>query len=297
MSHFYVTANTGDEVYGQRACRDLARNNPGAAVNTADNHEYFAENNPGLSCSNSAPPPPPPSPPSCMSGSTRVQLEADNYDQSVEVPMPSFKVVRDVVVGDKIQGLDKNMKPSTCTVEAVGDFGTGPVFGNYTEDHFILDESMGVVLPNGAKGSNEIIDKYAVLTSCPVGVDESGIGFTALASVFLGSAPLAWSDYVLIHEAIVEIVRNVGPFVFSPLSYTSMDKVKRYTTQLFRTMLKCSKDHNDCSAFELAAKKMVDNSFTKESKKKVKAGFVNFGNPHMTGSISAAVSKGNSVRE
>lgn len=263
-------------------------NNPGLAVNNADSHEYIAENDPSLSCSNQAP--------SCMSGNTRVQVEADIGDQVDKVPAPYFKIVRDLVVGDTIQGLDKNLIPSTCTVEAVGDFGTGPVFGNYTEDHFILDISREVVFPNGAIGSTEIVDKYAVLTSCPVGVDESGIGFTALASMFLGTAPLAWSDYVLIHEAIVEIVRNVGPFVFSPLSYTSMDKVKKYTTQLYRTMLKCSKNHNDCSAFEIAAKKMVDNSFTKESKKKVKAGFANFGNPYMSGSISAAVTKGKSVR-
>lgn len=296
MAHFSATAGASDHVYKQDKCRELARNNPDLAVNNAESHEYIAENAPGLSCSQSAPPPPTPSPPSCMSGNTRVQVEADIGDQSNEAPVPGFKIVRDLLVGDKIQGLDKNMIPSTCTVEAVGDFGTGPVFGNYTEDHFILDKFGGVVFPNGANGSREIIDKYAVLTSCPVGVDESGIGFTALASIFLGTEPLEWSDYVLIHEAIVEIVRNVGPFVFSPLSYTSMDKVKKYTAQLYRTMLKCSKNHNDCSAFEIAAKKMVDNSFTKESKKKVKAGFANFGNPNMSGSISAAVTKGKSVR-
>ena len=36
-------------MYGQSSARSLARSNPGEAVMNADNHEYFAENNPSLS--------------------------------------------------------------------------------------------------------------------------------------------------------------------------------------------------------------------------------------------------------
>jgi peptidyl-Lys metalloendopeptidase len=46
MSHFDVTAGTNDWVYGQSACKSLAISNPTEALDNADSHEYFAENNP-----------------------------------------------------------------------------------------------------------------------------------------------------------------------------------------------------------------------------------------------------------
>lgn len=48
MSHFYVVASTLDYVYGQTGARALADSNPDQAIMNADNHEYFAENNPYL---------------------------------------------------------------------------------------------------------------------------------------------------------------------------------------------------------------------------------------------------------
>ncbi len=48
MSHFNVVASTDDVVYGQTGARNLADTDPDAAVTNADNHEYFAENNPPL---------------------------------------------------------------------------------------------------------------------------------------------------------------------------------------------------------------------------------------------------------
>jgi peptidyl-Lys metalloendopeptidase len=46
MSHFNVTAGTDDVVYGQSGAKSLAISNPDQALNNADSHEYFAENNP-----------------------------------------------------------------------------------------------------------------------------------------------------------------------------------------------------------------------------------------------------------
>ena len=46
MSHFNVVAGTDDHVYGQAGAKNLAITNPTAALDNADNHEYFAENNP-----------------------------------------------------------------------------------------------------------------------------------------------------------------------------------------------------------------------------------------------------------
>ena len=46
MSHFNVTAGTNDWVYGQAGAKNLAISNPDQALDNADNHEYFGENNP-----------------------------------------------------------------------------------------------------------------------------------------------------------------------------------------------------------------------------------------------------------
>lgn len=46
MSHFDVVAGTDDYVYGQSGAKNLALTNPDQAILNADNHEYFAENNP-----------------------------------------------------------------------------------------------------------------------------------------------------------------------------------------------------------------------------------------------------------
>ncbi|HEY2737221.1 MAG TPA: M35 family metallo-endopeptidase [Thermoanaerobaculia bacterium] len=47
-SHFTVIAGTSDYAYGQTVCKSLATKNSNKAVNNADTHEYFAENNPKL---------------------------------------------------------------------------------------------------------------------------------------------------------------------------------------------------------------------------------------------------------
>jgi peptidyl-Lys metalloendopeptidase len=46
MSHFNVVASTDDWVYGQSGAKNLAISNPTNAIDNADSHEYFAENNP-----------------------------------------------------------------------------------------------------------------------------------------------------------------------------------------------------------------------------------------------------------
>jgi peptidyl-Lys metalloendopeptidase len=48
MSHFTVNGGTKDNAYGQTAAKNLASRTPSKAVANADNHEYFAENNPAL---------------------------------------------------------------------------------------------------------------------------------------------------------------------------------------------------------------------------------------------------------
>jgi len=48
LSHFTVIAGTDDYVYGQTDALSLALSNPTQALDNADNHEYFAENNPAV---------------------------------------------------------------------------------------------------------------------------------------------------------------------------------------------------------------------------------------------------------
>jgi len=48
-THFDKTAATQDYAYGQTACQSLAKSNSAEAIENADSHEYFAENNPALS--------------------------------------------------------------------------------------------------------------------------------------------------------------------------------------------------------------------------------------------------------
>ena len=51
ITHFTVVAGTDDYAYGQTAAKALAISSPSQAVMNADNHEYFAENNPPLETS------------------------------------------------------------------------------------------------------------------------------------------------------------------------------------------------------------------------------------------------------
>ncbi|KAJ8469577.1 hypothetical protein ONZ45_g10909 [Pleurotus djamor] len=47
-SHFTRNGGTDDHVYGQSGAKSLAISNPAFAIDNADSHEYFAENNPAL---------------------------------------------------------------------------------------------------------------------------------------------------------------------------------------------------------------------------------------------------------
>ncbi|KAH7335148.1 hypothetical protein B0J17DRAFT_695808 [Rhizoctonia solani] len=48
-AHFEANGGTSDWTYGQTNAKSLASSNPTRAIDNADNHEYFAENNPALS--------------------------------------------------------------------------------------------------------------------------------------------------------------------------------------------------------------------------------------------------------
>ena len=136
---------------------------------------------------------------------------------------------------------------------------------------------------------------YSVLTSCPVGLDESGIGFTPFSTVLFGAGAVSWSDYILIHRAIVDIVKVVGPFVFSPETYTSTEEVGEYTNAFYKALLTCNRDPKSCDALEMAALELVEMSMTDEARVKVHTAFPDLGKLNMPGSIAATVTNGASV--
>ena len=212
----------------------------------------------------------------------------------------SVKRVDDLVLGENIQGLDKYKQPATCSIEVIGHFGRGPVHGIFTDDLLVLPSNISeAVSVHGPVGELEETEKYAVLTSCPVGLDEVGAGFTPVDADFFGGDKndVSWSDYLLIHASILELVRESGSFWFSPETYQSMEQVRRYTGALYRTMLRCAKDHNDCEDFEKASEDLIENSLTENSKNLAKSTFHGLGQHRALGSASAVVSKGRSVRK
>ena len=83
--------------------------------------------------------------------------------------------VRMLEVGNFIRGVDEDITvDSSCRVEAIGTFGFGPLYGNYTSDHFLYNPDTGNVEINGDGGTKTEETKYELLTSCPSVVDESG---------------------------------------------------------------------------------------------------------------------------
>ena len=52
-----------------------------------------------------------------------------------------------------------------------------------------------------------------MMTSCPVGLDEAGTGFTPMDGDFCGqaTAEMAWSGYLLIHASMLRIMSRAVP--------------------------------------------------------------------------------------
>lgn len=240
-----------------------------------------------------------------MSGNTGLILvEEDNghdhnnlrHEKAVKTQVTKLT---DLKVGDKIQGFDHMMQPSTCTVEAIGEFGFGQLYGNYTDDHFILNPSTGMIEEHGASPSDVVTkeQKYEILTDCPLGIDESGTKFTPIDSDFCGRhlKEMSWSDYLLIHKGILRIVRATGGFWFSMSSYPDFSLVQTHAPPLCASMLKCMKDHEDCEDFEEHSIAFIDNALSESTKDIAKGVFTNIGRHRELGSAAASISAGKSV--
>lgn len=215
---------------------------------------------------------------SCMSGSTGIYLyqeEENNINNStksrvrMEEPQPHTNItsstttsttvvtlVKHLQVGQSILGLDENGTQTVCTVEAIGTFGVGTLYGNYTADHFIYNATLGTVVSHGPIGPiSHHETKYEVLTSCPLGLDESFVGFTPFDSDFCGmptstSNTMSWSEYVDLHTAVLAIVRQSGGYWFSAASYHNPQEMFTFAPEMCRTLLQCVTRVKDNTAEE-----------------------------------------------
>merc|ERR1712038_1738729 len=249
-------------------------------------------------------PVPSPAPSSCMAGKTGVSLLPSDAEKGLVRSSPpkignnrKITKVRDLQVNDIILGLDESKKLKECQVEAVGSFGFGPVYGNYTDDHFVLNPSTGNIEVHGKKGNAVVEDKYIVLTSCPIGLDESGIGFTPFDSDFFGdlTKDLTWGDYLLLHTAILRVVRETGTFWFDGSSYKDLHVLRHHAPHMGMTLLQCMKDHNDCEDLENASILFIERTLSDHAKIKAFDTFHNLGRHRELGSAASIVSAGKSL--
>ena len=229
-----------------------------------------------------------------MSGNTGT-FKATPVENSTGGFKRAVAIVKELAVGGTIEGLDADKRPALCTVEAIGQFGHGALYGNYTEDHFMLDPATGNITQHGAVGNRTVEDKYEVMTSCPVALDEAGSGFTPMDGDFCGknTSKMGWSDYLLIHASMLRIVRATGAYWLSASAYRDFDSVVQHGPELCAAMLACAGEQFECDELERISTLFVDNYLsdyareaTLESMPRSEGGVC------ATGSVSFVVSQG-----
>lgn len=203
---------------------------------------------------------------------------------------PSMVMIENLVVGDMIEGLDENKMPQFCKVVAVGQLGRGELFGNYTKGHYVLDDGVSdIVVQHGERGEASTNQtRFDVLTECPVGLDRSGVAFTAIDSRFCGTNALVWSDYVLLHTAILKIIQQSGPYWFTLTAYKD-STFATYTPKICAAMLKCVRPHGDCIDLENIAVDFIQNVMSQDAREATRSAFPHLGSPLRTGSIAYTV--------
>ena len=230
---------------------------------------------------------------SCMSGNTGTFRVSSTEDGTYGFER-TVTVVKELKTGDKIEGLDADKQPALCTVEAIGQFGQGALYGNYTVDHFVLDPTTGNLKQHGAVGNLTFEDRYDVMTSCPVGIDEAGTGFTPLDGGFCGksTSEMNWSDYLLIHKSMLQIVRATGGYWFSASAYKDFGSVVQHGPELCAAMLACAGAGTECDDLEKLATLFIDNYVTDDAREASLKGMPGLGKVGAPGSVSFVVSQG-----
>jgi len=159
----------------------------------------------------------------------------------------------------------------------------------------VLDPATGNVVQHGAVGKRTVEDKYEVMTSCPVALDEAGTGFTPMDGDFCGksTSEMSWSDYLLIHASMLRIVRATGGYWFSASAYSDFESVVKQGPKLCAAMLACAGGRFECNELERISTLFVDNYLSKDAREAtLKSMPRSKGGVGAPGSVSFVVSQG-----
>lgn len=106
----------------------------------------------------------------CIAGTTGFTKVLNNVETVMQL--------QDLQVSDHIKGIDEDKNPAgNCEVAVLSKIGRGVVYGNYTRDHYNLDDADKDLVQHGEIGlapEGDVTDVYQVLSSCPLTLDESG---------------------------------------------------------------------------------------------------------------------------
>jgi len=206
---------------------------------------------------------------SCMSGSTVVTRFREEWERE------EMTKIQDLEVGDKIKGLDSRKEEAVCTVVSIIQSGLGKFYGNYTADHYVYNAKTRSMITHDRKGEITFDQQYDVITDCPLGVDESGVGFAGISKKFCAGefAELSWVDYLRLHESILRLMAMTGLYDYS--AFESMDDTMRHLDGVCSAMIKCIRaggtknEAKGCDALERKSRVFYDKLLTQKARKNI----------------------------
>jgi hypothetical protein len=180
--------------------------------------------------------------------------------------------VKDLQIGDTILGMDEQKQSSDkCKVVFKGSAsGQMTFYGNYTKGHYVLDplSKDNVVSYDGAfnvpSTSNE---GYDVLTSCPLGKDESGFFFSPTTYGLCNTATLSWKDYLNFWKALYKLSTILGIYDYS--AFVSKDSASQSALGVCNFVLKCTYDEKNCDDLEKWSVEFYNQVLTAKYKKSI----------------------------
>jgi hypothetical protein len=161
-------------------------------------------------CTTTTTPPPPTTTSSsfgCMSGETGIPKITQ--DGNIEITK-----ITDLVAGDLVKGKNAALEDSNeCSVVSVMRWSEGPMYGNYTENHYMLDLETSSMVYHEAIGPQTYETSYLLLTTCPVVKDESGKFFAPLdgdhTAFNILKGPLLWEEYMAPYSLHLNLVSRL----------------------------------------------------------------------------------------
>lgn len=214
---------------------------------------------------------------SCMAGSTRVETTE------------GFVRVDELEIGMHVMGITaEGVQDPNCNVVAIGSNGLGPVYGNYTSRHFLLQDN-GTVAEHGEIGEPHTDSLFDVLLDCPFGIDEVGTKFSAMANYYSSrddSPPVSIGHHLIVYQTLLGLVRKTGTFWMYSKSYKNITDAQIKQSVIIDLMMECLNsviDKRPCARLEEAAKIFVEEQFpTSDTRRRTLFGSNNITNKEET---------------